>query len=81
MKRNTLVVILVIISLLSIVYAFFQQAAAAKAGIEAEANLVLANMAHSEMKKQMQVVQKQAEATEQAMIDLKDELAKCNGKK
>ena len=67
MKKNIIMVVLVVLAITSMVYAFFQQTAASKARIEAENNLVLAVAAQHEADRQGAIAQ--------------EELAKCKGKK
>ncbi len=48
MVKNITIIVLIIITLMSFVYAFFQQSAAEKARSQAERNLVLADEARRE---------------------------------
>ncbi len=81
MKKTILIVVLVIMALLSIVYASFQQTAANKSRIEAEQNLVLAQAAQAEAEKHAQEAKKVLLFSQQMAEKAEEELAKCKGKK
>ena len=88
MKKNILIGVLVLATVISSVYANFQQVAADKARIEAEKNLVLAVASRREADANAEEALKQAQSAETRVVQLKlayDQIEKalenCNRKK
>ena len=83
--RNGMMVVLVIISLLAGVYGIAQEAAAQKAQVQAEQNLILAEQARKEADANAAEAQKQAELARQEAErarTIQEQLEKCcKGKK